>query len=66
MSKSIVKHSKFLSLILRHQPKLIGLSLDENGWADMAQAGISFFLSDNGVWLTDTVPSQYLDPLNVI
>lgn len=25
--------SKFLSLILRHQPEKIGLSLDENGWA---------------------------------
>jgi putative RNA 2'-phosphotransferase len=25
--------SKFLSLILRHKPETIGLSLDENGWA---------------------------------
>lgn len=25
--------SKFLSLILRHQPEKIGLELDENGWA---------------------------------
>ncbi len=25
--------SKFLSLILRHQPETIGLKLDENGWA---------------------------------
>ncbi|NMH88974.1 RNA 2'-phosphotransferase [Flavivirga algicola] len=25
--------SKFLSLILRHQPEKIGLTLDENGWA---------------------------------
>jgi putative RNA 2'-phosphotransferase len=183
MNKNVVKYSKFLSLILRHQPELIGLSLDENGWADvaqlielankkgtaltaelleevvasndkkrfafnadksrirasqghsievdlalvpqqppaylfhgtatrfldsirdrgllpgsrqhvhlsadesvainvgqrhgkptvlivhsgeMAQAGISFFLSDNGVWLTDTVPPQYLDFSNVI
>jgi putative RNA 2'-phosphotransferase len=183
MNKNIVKYSKFLSLILRHQPELIGLSLDKNGWADvaqlielankkgtaltaelleevvatndkkrfafntdksrirasqghsievdldlvpqqppehlfhgtatrfldsirdrgllpgsrqhvhlsadesvaknvgqrhgkpivlkvrsgeMAQAGMSFFLSDNGVWLTDTVPSQYLDFPNVI
>jgi putative RNA 2'-phosphotransferase len=183
MNKNVVKYSKFLSLILRHQPELIGLSLDENGWTDvaqlielankkgtaltaellkevvasndkkrfafnadksrirasqghsievdlalvpqqppaylfhgtatrfldsirdrgllpgsrqhvhlsadesvainvgqrhgkptvlivhsgeMAQAGISFFLSDNGVWLTDTVPPQYLDFSNVI
>lgn len=27
--------SKFLSLILRHQPELIGLKLDNNGWADV-------------------------------
>ena len=27
------KASKFLSLILRHKPKVVGLSLDENGWA---------------------------------
>ncbi|MEM6814277.1 MAG: RNA 2'-phosphotransferase [Bacteroidota bacterium] len=29
--------SKFLSLILRHQPEKIGLSLDENGWASIAE-----------------------------
>jgi putative RNA 2'-phosphotransferase len=28
--------------------------------AAIAQAGYSFFLSDNGVWLTAVVPSQYL------
>lgn len=27
--------SKFLSLILRHQPKTIQLKLDENGWAEV-------------------------------
>lgn len=29
--------SKFLSLILRHQPETIGLKLDENGWADVEE-----------------------------
>ncbi len=29
------KKSKFLSLILRHRPEVIGLSLDENGWASV-------------------------------
>lgn len=29
------KISKFLSLILRHQPETINLVLDENGWADV-------------------------------
>lgn len=27
--------SKFLSLLLRHQPDLVGLQLDENGWAEV-------------------------------
>lgn len=26
--------SKFLSLVLRHKPEAIGISLDENGWTD--------------------------------
>jgi putative RNA 2'-phosphotransferase len=30
-----IKFSKFLSLLLRHKPEEIGLSLDENGWADV-------------------------------
>jgi putative RNA 2'-phosphotransferase len=33
-----LKHiSKFLSLILRHKPQEIGLSLDENGWAQVEE-----------------------------
>ena len=43
------KISKFLSLVLRHKPKVIGLQLDKNGWADVeellaksAQNGNSF------------------------
>ncbi|UKB83938.1 RNA 2'-phosphotransferase [Chryseobacterium sp. MEBOG06] len=31
------KISKFLSLILRHQPETIGVKLDENGWADVEE-----------------------------
>jgi len=30
----IVKVSKFMSLVLRHNPQKIGITLDENGWAD--------------------------------
>lgn len=26
---------KFISLVLRHKPEVIGISLDENGWADV-------------------------------
>ena len=29
--------SKFISLILRHQPEAIGISLDEHGWADVRE-----------------------------
>lgn len=28
------KASKFMSMILRHKPESIGITLDENGWAD--------------------------------
>ncbi|MBX3160850.1 MAG: RNA 2'-phosphotransferase [Deltaproteobacteria bacterium] len=30
-----VRISKFLSLVLRHQPQLIGITLDEAGWVDV-------------------------------
>jgi putative RNA 2'-phosphotransferase len=32
--KEEIKLSKFLSLVLRHQPETIGIILDENGWTD--------------------------------
>ena len=35
MSKKINKTSKFLSYVLRHQPEVIGLTLDNEGWADI-------------------------------
>ena len=35
--KNIERSSKFLSLILRHEPQKIGLVLDSNGWADIDQ-----------------------------
>lgn len=30
-----VHRSKYLSLVLRHRPEVIGLKLDESGWADI-------------------------------
>ena len=35
--------SKFISLILRHKPEAIGISLDEHGWANVEEliAGIN-------------------------
>lgn len=35
MKDQIVTTSKFLSLILRHQPEKIGVELDSNGWANI-------------------------------
>lgn len=36
-SARMVKLSKFLSLILRHQPERFGLRLDEEGWASLPE-----------------------------
>jgi putative RNA 2'-phosphotransferase len=36
MSANLVRISKFLSLVLRHKPQTIGLVLDPNGWAGVA------------------------------
>jgi putative RNA 2'-phosphotransferase len=33
----IVRISKFLSLVLRHRPEQIGLTLDAQGWADIEE-----------------------------
>lgn len=35
MNSERVRVSKFLSLVLRHEPECIGLSLDEAGWASI-------------------------------
>jgi putative RNA 2'-phosphotransferase len=35
MDPSLVRTSKFLSLVLRHDPGRIGLTLDPAGWADV-------------------------------
>ena len=31
------KTSKFLSLILRHRPDIVGITLDEHGWANVSE-----------------------------
>ena len=35
MRRELIKSSKFLSKVLRHQPQILGLELDENGWTDI-------------------------------
>lgn len=53
MSDRAVRISKFLSLVLRHQPEKIGLRLDESGWAPVErlieasrEKGIEFTLEE--------------------
>lgn len=40
---SLTETSKFISLILRHRPETIGISLDEHGWANVEEliAGVN-------------------------
>ena len=37
MRKELVSKSRFLSLILRHQPDKAGITLDKNGWVDIEE-----------------------------
>jgi putative RNA 2'-phosphotransferase len=50
MDPKLVRFSKFLSLILRHNPGKIGLALDDNGWADVDE--LLAKANDRGVPLT--------------
>ncbi len=36
MGKDLIRISRFLSLVLRHDPGRIGLELDREGWASVA------------------------------
>ena len=35
--KENIKLSKFLSMVLRHRPELIGIELDEQGWVNVSE-----------------------------
>ncbi|MCB8921494.1 MAG: RNA 2'-phosphotransferase [Ardenticatenaceae bacterium] len=37
MDHQLARYSKFLSLVLRHRPERIGLTLDDGGWADVTE-----------------------------
>lgn len=37
MSKRMKNTSQFISLILRHKPYIIDITLDEHGWADVQE-----------------------------
>ena len=48
-----VKESKFLSKILRHNPEIIGITLDENGFADVNN--LLKGINEKGVYITFTM-----------
>jgi putative RNA 2'-phosphotransferase len=50
MDASLKSHSKFLSLVLRHQPELIGIELDPAGWTSV-----------DGLLAAATAASQEID-----
>lgn len=50
MDKELKSISKFLSLVLRHKPEVLGLKLDSNGWADVNE--LIAKSSDHGIRLT--------------
>ena len=37
MNKDMIKLSRYLSLILRHKPETIGITLDKHGWANVGE-----------------------------
>ena len=38
---SLKETSKFISLILRHNPETIGITLNEHGWANVINSGLA-------------------------
>ena len=60
--KEIIRLSKFLSLVLRHQPEKIDIALDENGWTD-----VEILLNQstkNGVKFTHDILEQVVETNN--
>ena len=57
MKMNLTSTSKFVSLILRHKPEVIGIHLDEHGWADIEEliAGISKTREFNRTMLEEIV-----------
>lgn len=53
MNPHLIKTSKFLSLVLRHEPERIGLVLDTQGWASVEE--LLFRANEHGVSLSRDV-----------
>lgn len=56
MDKELIRISKFLSLVLRHRPQKIGLTLDKNGWTPVDH--LITQANRHGVPLTPAVLAQ--------
>jgi putative RNA 2'-phosphotransferase len=64
LNRKLIRISKFLSLVLRHKPERIGLTLDQGGWAKVDellrkanQAGVSLN-KDLLQWVVDNNDKQ--------
>ena len=47
---NLTRISCFLSLILRHKPETIGISLDEHGWANVDELIEGISKPENLIW----------------
>jgi putative RNA 2'-phosphotransferase len=55
MPVNMVRASKFLSLVLRHHPEIIGITLDKNGWADVDALLLALSIRDLPMTFEDLV-----------
>jgi putative RNA 2'-phosphotransferase len=62
MSDNTKHISKFLSLVLRHKPQEIGLTLDQNGWASVSE--LLTRLNANGSPVTMDLLEEIVDTNN--
>jgi putative RNA 2'-phosphotransferase len=61
VSAKLSKISKFLSFILRHNPKAIGLTLDEQGWVSIGDLIDKANTSNQGITLTRSLLQEVVD-----
>jgi putative RNA 2'-phosphotransferase len=59
-----LKISKFLSLVLRHDPEKIGISLDQNGWTDLGELVLRLAPVFNGIQLQEIEDIERNDSKN--
>jgi putative RNA 2'-phosphotransferase len=55
MAVNEVRARKLLNLVLRHHPEIIGITLDENGWADVDALLLALSINDLPMTFDDLV-----------